>query len=655
MKNVFFICFILLNSSFFYQSLFAQEAKEAVVLTIAGEDIKLGEFEAIYKKNNNSESIDPKSVDEYLDLYINFKLKVKEATELGLDTLTKFRRELKGYREQLAKPYLSDKEVTEQLIQEAYDRMKTEIRASHILITVSSQAAPKDTLEAYNKIMKLRKSILDGASFEEVAVKNSNDPSVKDNKGDLGYFSALYMVYPFENAAYNTEVGKISMPVRTRYGYHLVKVTDKRPSRGEITVAHIMVKLGPDASEEEVENAQQKVEEIHQKIKDGEKFEELAIKFSDDKGSATKGGILPAFKAGRMVQEFEEAAFALKKDGEVSEPVRTAYGWHIIKRIEKKDLPPLEEIHVDLKDRISKDTRSHKSMESMLKKIKAEYGFKEKIEERNDFYAVIDSSYFKGNWDRKKAEGLDKVMFRLGKKEYTQQDFADFLNERQRQGQAVDVKSFVNSMYEDFVAVSAFDYEDSRLEEKYPEFRMLVQEYHDGILLFDLTDQKVWSKAVKDTSGLKAFYEKNKDKYKWNERLHAIIYSASAENIAKNTRSLVQKKNKEEAYTLEDLKKEINKDSQLNLTVEQGKFSKGDNKIIDDIKWEKGITQPKKQGDRYVFVEVIEELPPMHKELNEVRGLVTSDYQNHLEQEWIRELRAKYPVKVHKDVLSELN
>ena len=318
-------------------SLFAQK-KDAVLLTVDGQDVTLSEFEAVYKKNNRDEVVDQEDLAEYLELYINFRLKVREAESLGLDTVKKFIEELKGYQKQLAKPYLTDKGVTKKLIDEAYERSQTDIRASHILLKIGPEALPKDTLEVYNKIMALRKKALKG-DFAAIAKQSSEDPSAKDNGGDLGWFSVLRMVYPFETAAFNTKPGDISMPVRTRFGYHILNVVNRRDAQGEMRAAHIMIKTGKDAIAEDVKNAEAKANEVKDLLDKGQSFEDIAKKYSEDKGSSNKGGELPKFGTGRMVPAFEEAAYTLKEDGDISAPVLTDYGWHIIKRLERFGVP----------------------------------------------------------------------------------------------------------------------------------------------------------------------------------------------------------------------------------------------------------------------------------------------------------------------------
>ena len=631
-----------------YMGSFAQD-NDPVLLSIDGQDIRVSEFEAVYKKNN--QVTNQKALEEYLDLYIKFRLKVRNAENLGMDTLQSFKKELAGYRKQLAEPYLSDNDVTIELIKEAYDRMQYEVKASHIMISMTPGASPQDTLNAYKRLMAIRKRIEKGEDFEKLAAELSEDPSAKENGGNLGYFSALYMVYPFETAVYKLKVGEVSMPVRTQFGYHLIKLEDKRPNRGEISVAHIMTRIPKDATEVEVAAAKAKIDEIYGKLQEGANFETLAAQFSDDQGSAKKGGMLPPFSAGKMVMEFEDASFALEKDGDISKPVQTLYGFHIIKRIRVKKIGTYEEMAGDLKLRIARDGRSKMSKKSFIKKVKEEYGFKENIARRNDFYKVLDSTLFEQKWKVEKASKLTKPMITLGDTAVKQQDFANYIATHQPRGNQLSIESYVNMLYELYVEELCTRYEDVRLSDKYPEFRMLMREYHDGILLFDLTDDLVWSKAVKDSVGLQKYYDAHKSEYMWNERLKANIFNCIDEATAKSCRKLVKSREKK-AYTNEDILKMTNVTSQLNLEIESGKFSKGDNEIMDKITWEKGISENVKLNDRIYFVEVQKVLQAQPKELNEIRGIMTSAFQTQLEENWLADLKAKYPVTVHKEHLS---
>jgi len=641
-------------ATFVMSSSMAQKNDQAVLMTIGGNNVTVSEFENVYHKNNSKETAkDAKSLNEYIDLFVNFKLKVKEAEELGLDTAKAFKDELAGYRKQLAQPYLTDKNVNEQLLTETYNRLKMDVHAAHILIKVNENALPKDTLEAYNKIMKIRARILKGEDFSKVAAEKgiSDDPSAIENGGDLGYFTALQMVYPFETAAYTTKIGEISMPVRTRYGYHIVKVIDRRPAQGEVLTAHIMIRTPQKMSADDSLKLYSKMTEIYGKLKEGGKFDEFAQQYSDDKSSAKKGGELPWFGTGKMPIEFEQAAFAIKNKGEYSPIIRTKYGWHIIKLIDTRGLASFDAMKNELKSKVSKDSRSQVGRTSLIAKAKVEYKFKENLKTRDEFYKLIDSNFFKGTWDPIKSEKLKKPMFNLNDKVYTQADFATFLAAHQTQRPKIDPIAVVDPLYQQFVDESVIAYEESRLDQKYPEFKALMQEYRDGILLFELTDQKVWSKAVKDTVGAKEFYDKNKNKYMWEERAEASIYTAKDEKIAKQLRKLLQKKKTEK-----EILEELNKDSQLNLSVETRVFNKGENEFLDK-NWNPSTTSADitdTKNNKVVIVVVDKLLAPTPKSYQDSKGLVTADYQTYLEKEWIDSLKKKYAVQIDKTVLATI-
>lgn len=632
----------------------AQDTDEdRVLMMVANEKITKKEFLKVYYKNSKrDEEIDQKSLEEYLQLYINFKLKVAEAKELGLDTTKAFINELSGYRAQLAQPYLNDKSISEGLLQEAYERKQHDVRASHILIKVGIDADARDTLVARRKIMKLRKRILNGEEFGAVAKLASEDPSAKDNGGDLGYFTVFQMIYPFESMAYNTEVGKVSKPTRTRYGYHIIKVLDKRDALGEVKTSHVMVITKRDASKEALAKARTKINEAYAELEQGSSFSDVVQKYSEDKKTSGSGGALPWFTTGKMVGDFEMAVASLTEKGAYTKPVKTPYGWHIIQLNETKGLPEFNQIKGELKARITKDSRSNRPRESFVGKVKKEYGFKESIRERNDFYTVVDESYFKGKWDISKAADLRSTLFSIGDQNYSQGDFASYIQNHPVKSKNKSARSAVNRLYTQYVQESCIAYADSRLESKYPDFKSLVQEYHDGILLFELTDQKVWSKAIKDTTGLKVFYGNNKNNYMWGRRLDAEVYTCDDELVAKSTRKLVKKKAKK-GYTTDYIKKSINGEKKV-LVIAASKYSENEDELISKIKWEPGITANMSLDGKVVFVNVKNVLNPVPKTLMESKGLVTADYQTYLEKEWIETLKIKYDVEVNGEVLSSI-
>jgi len=633
----------------------AQNYDDEVLMTIYNRKVTLGEFERIYNKNNSNPSIEQQTVDEYLDLFINFKLKVIEAEERGMDTTAAFLREFNGYKKQLAKPYLSDKAEQEVLVQEAFKRAQNDIHASHILIRLDEFAAPEDTLIAHEKIMQIRNRIEAGEDFSTVAKATSDDPSVKTNGGDIGWFTVFKMIYPFETTAYNTPPGRVSMPVRTRFGYHIIKIHEKRPAKGEVRVSHIMVMTPEIMSEANKLAAKEKIDKYYDTLNQGADFAELVRFFSEDRRSAANDGELPWFGTGMMVPEFESAAFAISRIGDYSEPVKTAFGWHIIKLLEKKGVDDFERMKPDLENMVAKSDRNTYSKKAMIGRIKNQNDFKESPGNLDVFYTLVDSTIFTTGWTIPDFDYEDRVLFTLGRKNFTQNDFASYLKETQG-GRPMNIKVYVYNKYNEFADKSVLEYEEAQLPLKYPEFRHLVQEYHDGILLFDLTDKMVWSKAVKDSAGLEEYYESHKKDYMWkDDRLDATIYSCRSENVAKKSSALLIKKRKKHfdpSQIVESMIKEF--DDSTCIQYRTGIFEKGDDAFIDKMDWSKNISGNMEDNGRIVFIVKNKILKPEPKKLEEARGLVTADYQTYLEKLWIRELRDKYNVEVNKELLSKI-
>ena len=649
---------------FISQLVWAQKEDDRVLLTIGDEEVTVSEFMYVFNKNNGREGIqDTTSMKDYLDLFINFRLKVLEAERRGMDTLSSFKNELAGYRNQLAQPYLLDKEVNEKLLKEAYDRLQYDIRASHIMKRIPENMDEDDSLAkaAYQELMDIRKRAMKGEDFALLAKEFSDDPSARDqpanrnfparkgNGGDLGYFTAFYMVYPFENAAYTTPVGEVSMPIRTRYGYHIVKVVDKIDALGTIHVAHILVQNSKNVKVKNQE-ARKKMNEIRNEISSGKiSFEDAAKKYSDDKASAERGGTLNWFEVNKMVPEFIKAISDIDSIGGISYPVETDYGVHLIKLLDLRKVPPYEQYVSELKNKVAKDSRSNKSKEVAVEKFKAKYKFKEYPKALDQFYTVVDSSIFKKSWKAEKASALKKTMFILAKKKYTQKDFAKYVENNQRTQGAGTIKFITHKLYNQWVSNIVLSTRDSHLEDEEFDFRMLVNEYHDGILLFNISDEMVWSKAIKDSVGLADFHDKNKANYTWKKRIDAEVYRAKNDSIAQ----LVQ------MYLLKDMPMDsiltrINSNSRLNLGYETGKYERGDNRVIDNIPQKKGVYRHTTNDHLYYIVRVKDVLNPTEKNLDEARGLITADYQNYLHDKWIKDLREKYQVKINNKVFESI-
>ena len=643
---------------------FGNPSGDPVLLRVGERQITRSEFEAAYLKNNVEMQVaEPKTVEEYLELYIDFNLKVLEAMSKGIDTLSSFQEELQTYRRQLARPYFRDDSLTEDLVREAYERMMYDIRASHILINVEEHAMPSDTMEAYQRIMEIRERHLNGESFASLAAAYSDDASARDmaasgnaparrgNQGDLGYFTVFNMVYPFESAAYSTPVGEVSMPARTRFGYHLIKVTDRLPAVGTARVAHIMIMTPQGAGQEVLEVAEGKIRDVHAKLLDGRDFADLAMAHSEDQNSAPRGGEMPPFQSNRMVPEFIAAIGKLENPGDVSPPVRTAYGWHIIKLLERVTPGSFEEMQPDLANRVSRDTRGQLSHEAVIRNLKKIHGFGEDLAALQIFFSIVDDGFFQGDNPASGDSGLEEKLFWFGPHVYYQKDFARFLRDNHAPQMRSNHRAIVNDNYTRFVNESLVAYEDSFLEEKYPEFKAIMREYHDGILLFEITDQEVWSRAVQDTSGMRAFFDANRDRYLWEARMHATLFSTSDDATAQEVLELLSRNMDDPA---EAVLQQMNTAEPGRVSVREARFQRGDHPAADLADWQPGVYGPFQQNGQTMVVKVHGILPPARKEKSEVRGLLIADYQNHLEKIWVAELREKYEIVVHREVLDQV-
>lgn len=483
-----------------------------------------------YSKNNNLKTATESDLRDYLELFINFKMKVMEGEELKYDTTRQFMMELQSYKKQSAQQYLVDREVTEALVNEAVARAKYDIRASHILVNCSEKATGKDTLAAYNKAMSIREEIVSGKlTFAEAAEKYSDDPSARDmvnpqsgrlhygNKGDLGYFTVFDLIYPFETAAYNTKIGEISMPVRTRFGYHLVQVVDRIDAVQEITIAQIFVADTLARLGKQSESTAKKLQEIQNALAAGTSFEDAVKQFSEDK-TVDNGGLQEPFAPNRRQGDFVKAVLALQPE-QISNPIASQNGWHIVKMVEAKSVNLDDDAMYTLRNRISRDERSHKSKDSFIARLKREYNYNEsgRAKAMKLFLKNMPPEFFQSkDLKLQKISGIDKLkpMCTYADQKVTAEDFAKYFDRfKGVRLQPNEFASFLDERFDAYVQEKMMRYEQSRLEEKYPEFQALVKEFHDGMVLYEINTKKVWAEATTDSTGLEQFYLKNKEKY----------------------------------------------------------------------------------------------------------------------------------------------
>jgi len=622
------------------------------ILKIDNHVVNKSEFEQIYWKNKKEKIATKEDLDEYIELFINFKLKVISAEELGLDTTNKFIDELSGYRKQLEKPYLTDTSITESLINEAYYRTINEINASHIMVKLGPNPNPTDTLKAYNKISSFLKSINSGeVSFEKIAKESSEDPYAKTNAGNLGYFNAFKMIYSFENAAYKTPIGDVSKPIRTRYGYHLVRPNSTRKAMGKVKTSHIMITTNLKLPNNN-KITSEKINSIYNDLNNGTlSFEELANKFSEDRKSAKNGGEIGWISSGGNVYpEFEKTVFSLTKNGDFSKPFKTPNGWHIVKRLDYEPIGDLKSLSYELKNKIEKDMRGQKTKSSFIKKLKLDYAnLIEELIILNELEKILKNKDFdfKNMLLNKEIKGINNFILSIEKKSFTIYDFLEYLLNLKKLDKNLITNNTLTKLYEKFVNQKLIAFEKTQLEKKYPEFKALMKEYRDGILLFEISDQMIWTKAIKDTSGLKEFYMSNTDTWKWPNRIKAIIYTSDSKKTISKAVSLKKKK----GINNDSLVKIINKGNVLSLSCESKiieDFSKY-NTSFEELK--KGFNELKNTNDRWTTIYVEEKLPVANKKLEECEGLVVSAYQNYLEKVWIANLKKSHTMVVNYNTL----
>lgn len=613
--------------------------KPQPLFSVNNKPIMIDEFTYLYRKNHQQkpEEFTPPEIEAYLTLFINYKLKVEDALYRGMDTTETFKKEYNTYRNELLKPYLPETKVVDSLVTQAYDRLKEELNVSHILVNVKPDASPQDTLEAYQRIVNLRKRILAGESFGDVAAAFSEEPRAGVTKGSLGYFTALQMVFPFEQAAYQTPVGEVSNPVRTRYGYHIIHVLDRKPSRGEVEVSHIMIRTGDGFDNGQARNS---IFDVYDKLQKGVDWQELCEQYSEDLNSKDKEGRLRPFGVGAMatVPEFEQMAFALQNNGDISDPFQTAFGWHILRLESKIPLPPFEELKASLANRVSRDERVQISRQALREKMRSEFGYIENHPVKSKLMALTDSSLIKGNWKPTLQRDVEKeVLFTMQHKPFRVKDFIDYVTENQNATTSMSPPQYLEKLFLDFVEHVQMELLEEKIKSDSPDYKWLLKEYYEGILLFEIMEKEVWNKATEDTVGQRAYFNDHASDYKAKDRISGKIYSSPSKSTLEQVKKLFDSGDSTVHEFI--LKNKIRSES--------GPFEKDDRPVLSKIRWSAGLQLAENNGMNYlIFIEKI--LPPGFKTFQEARSSVISDYQTHLENTWMAQLRKKFEVKVNR-------
>ena len=626
----------------------ANAGTDPVIMKINNKEVLKSEFEYIYNKNTNQQMVEQKDLNEYVDLFVNFKLKVAEAEAQGLDTVQSFITELSGYRRQLAEPYMIDSSIDEQLAIEAYERLSENVEASHILVNVPKGASSEEENLILERINTCRQLIVSGKKTFEQAAKEFSDCPSKEKGGYLGYFGGFQMVYPFETAAFNTPIGEISEPFRTTFGYHIVKVSDKRKDRGEVLTAHIMKRVSQNASSAEWDKAKRDIDGVYNRIMQGADYAGVAKTESDDQYSAPNGGEYPWIGANRMPIEYENAAFELNEKGDVSKPFKTQVGWHIVKLLDKRGIAPFETMKDELMKRVGRDDqRSGQSKIALINKLKKEYNLTFNQTVVSEIGALLESNLPIEEKFINAMTEKNSVLFTIGEKAYLTSEFAGYINNNKQTGK-LSSKDIYSEKINAYVDECVLEYEDTQLESKYEDFRNLIQEYRDGILLFEVSNKEVWEKATIDTDGLSSYFKNNKKSYKWDSpKYKGFVVRCTNDSIAKAAKKIIKKAPSDSIAIY--LRRELNNDAVKNVIVTNGLYAQGDNKYVDEkvFKGEKSTVD-----EKYPVVFLSGKTMKAPATYEDVRGLVTSDYQSYLEKSWIEALRAIYEVEIYQDVLN---
>jgi peptidyl-prolyl cis-trans isomerase SurA len=634
--KLFFLCFVAAIS-------IEAQQNSKILMVVNGDSISSEEFLKVYRKNLDLvQDESQKDIDNYIDLFVEYKLKLQEAKRLELDNDQSYLREFNNYKRQLIKSYMAESEVTTELMEEAYERMQWDVKAVHILIRLDENE--QDTLATYNKVLAL-KPRLENENFNSLKKELHNGTTTFVE--DLGYFSAFKMVYSFENKAYNTEVGTVSTPFRTRFGYHILKVLDKRPSRGTMTAAHIMI--AHDQKDSSIV-PEKRIRLIYQKLQQGESFESLAKQFSDDKGSAKKGGELRPFKSGELSSpEFEDAVFALKDNGDYTEPFETNFGWHIAKKINIESLKDYESMKTTLENRVKRDSRSKIINEALVTELKEKYVIYENPDAKDYFKSILGEAFFNNQFKLPSDFPSDQTLFSINEKAYSYKLFGDFLSNQQRNyyKKTIDLDVLYDAVYNNYFQQAIIKFREENLENENPEFAQVLQEYRDGLLLFDLMEKEIWNKAANDSTGLKAYYENHKSQYNWQDRVEVIVASSSNKKKLKEL-----KKDQLTIENLESLKSE-QEASGSDIIYTSGVFEKDSDFLPADLKYNLH-TAIYNHNNTYHLIRVIRTLPAAQKSFEEAKGQVTSDYQAQIEADWIKDLKDRFPVVINEAVLNSL-
>lgn len=638
MKPLFSFCISILCFVFVSNA----QSESETLFKIDGQDHKVGEFIKSYQKNSNIISASSESVEEHLERFINFKLKLKSAYENRLDTLSSFKKEYERYYKQIADSYISNGKVTEAMVKETYDRTKTEVRASHILLNLPKHE--EDTAEVYQKALMIKKRIDSGEDFESLAKAYSDDPSTKTNGGDMNWFNTFKMVYEFEDMAYKLDVGEVSNPVRTEFGYHLIKKTGERPSKGELKTAHIMLRFSDSLQDPEV-----RIQKIYKRLQEGEDFHDLAKQYSQDPNTASKGGYVPVFSLGGLNSKvYENKTYELESEGDYTEPFKTRFGWHIVKLIETIPLKPYEEVKEEFKKKLKSSSRSKLLVTKIKEDLDKLYEVEVNPKAKAYFLNLMDSSFTRGKWKYEPTENsASKYVIRVENLTVDYKTFGDYLERQQFSfSQLPEHKIVLQNAIDDLVYSKLLTHHKTKLPEIDKEFAERIEEFKNGILIFDYMKAKIWEPVSEDSLSQKQYYKANKTDFRVPPKVEGQLYTSKIKKSLNALKSELKARNHEDTISVE---------LPQDIILEEVSLTKSSSKLPQNFKFEAGLSKVYKHADQFLMMDVSKVEEAKIPEFENLRGKIISLLQEEKEREVISELREKYDVEVNNDILKKLN
>lgn len=631
------VLFVLFSSTLTAQTLFSCDGRE----------VSKDDFLKAYSKNNTGEKTTERSYREYLELYIRFKLKVRAAYDMLLDTLPSQRAELQNFRNQVADAYLKDEASLDKMVNEVFTRGQKDIHLAHIFIAAT---APADTAAAYGKALTAYNALKKGKKFAEAAVQWSDDPSVKGNGGDIGYITVFSLPYELETLAYSTPAGQVSKPYHSKGGYHIFKNLGERKSLGKMRAAQILISVPPGASAAVREDCRLRADSLYKALQKGADFSQLARSYSGDNLSYQSGGEMPEFSVGRYDSAFEAAAFSLERDGAISRPVTTAFGYHIIRRLGRTPFPhELNETTVaELKQQINNDTRAEVSRQALLKRIYQQTGMKRGDYSETDLWGFTDSSVTNPGLNFYRNLSNTTILFSFPEQQYAVQNWLDYVRTIKSSGRGRNISD--KALFEQFTGRMALDYYRNHLEEYNKDFAFQLTEFKEGNLLFEVMQRKIWDKASTDSAGLRNYYESHKDKYWWETSADAILFTCSNEQTAQTLRTRL-------AGNIYDWRKWADS-SAAGTQADSGRYELSQIPALEKAGTGANqltpiVTNPSDNTVSFAYIlNVYQGRSP--RNYKDARGFVINDYQTYLEDEWIAVLKKKYPVHVDDRVFASL-